>query len=178
MLDTRADIVCMAKELTEEVGLSYTKEKGFVNGVNARSLPIEGVVRGALIQIDQWKGKADIIVAPLDDKKFYLGIDFLDTVKAFLMPHTNTMCIMETGQPCVVLVKREVNESKMLSALQVSKGFKRKEPTFLATLKMEEEFEEVQAPKSVHKVLEEFKDIMPTELPKIFPPRREVVLLS
>jgi len=102
------------------------------------------------------KGNVDSTVAPLDDKKFYLGIDFLDTMKAFLMPHTNSMCIMETGQPRVIPVKREVNKSKMLSALQVSKGFKKKEPTFLATLKMEEEFEEVQASKPVHKVLEEF----------------------
>jgi len=62
----------------------------------------------------------------------------------------------------------------MLSALQVSKGFKKKEPTFLATLKMEEEFKEAQALKHVHKVLEEFKDVMPVELPKRLPPRREV----
>ena len=53
MLDTRVDTVYMAKELAEEVGLSYTKEKGFVKGINTRSLPIEGVARVALIQIGQ-----------------------------------------------------------------------------------------------------------------------------
>jgi len=53
MLDTGADTVYMAKELAEEVGLSYTKEKGFVKGINTRSLPIEGVARVALIQIGQ-----------------------------------------------------------------------------------------------------------------------------
>ena len=63
MLDIGADTVYMAKELADEVGRSYTKEKGFVKGVNARSLPIEGVTRGALIQIGQWRGKADITVA-------------------------------------------------------------------------------------------------------------------
>ena len=84
MLDTVADTVYMTKELADEVSLSYTKEKGYLKGVNARSLPIEGVAQDALIQIGQWKGKADITVAPLDDKKFYLGIDFLDTVKEVL----------------------------------------------------------------------------------------------
>jgi len=49
MLDTGADTVYMAKELAEEVGLSYTKKKGYVKGVNARSLPIKGVAWGALI---------------------------------------------------------------------------------------------------------------------------------
>ena len=53
MLDTGADTVYMAKELAEEVGQSYTKEKGFVKGINTRSLPIEGVARVALIQIGQ-----------------------------------------------------------------------------------------------------------------------------
>jgi len=51
----------------------------------------------------------------------------------------------------------------MLSALQLSKGVKKNEPTFLATLKLDEEAKEVQAPKTVHKVLEEFKDVMPAD---------------
>jgi len=81
---------------------------------------------------------------------------------------------METGEPCVVPMKSEINEGKMLSALQVSKGVKNKEPTFLAILKMEEESKEVQAPKAIQKVLEEFKDVVPAVLPKRLPPRREV----
>jgi len=103
-----------------------------------------------------------------------LGIDFLDTVKEFLVPYTNTMCIMEIGQPCVVPVKREINERKMLSALKLSKGVKKNEPTLLATLKLDEEAKEVQAPKAVHRVFEEFKDVMAAKLPKRLPPRREV----
>jgi len=50
MLDTGAYTVHMAKGLAEEVGLSYSKERGFFMGVNARSLPIEGIAWGALIQ--------------------------------------------------------------------------------------------------------------------------------
>ena len=57
---------------------------------------------------------------------------------------------------------------------QLTKGIKRKEHTFLATLKLDEEAKEVQAPKVVQKVLDEFKDVMPAELPKRLPPRREV----
>ena len=81
---------------------------------------------------------------------------------------------METEQPCNVPVKRSIDEGNTLSALQFSKGLKKKGPTFLATLKMEEEPKEVQAPKAIQKVLGEFKDVMPAELPKRLPPRREV----
>jgi len=95
MLDVGANTVCTTRELADEVSFSYTKEKGFVKGFNARSLTIEGVARGALIQISRWYGKVDITSTPLDGKKFYLGIDFLDMVKAFLVPYTNNICIIE-----------------------------------------------------------------------------------
>jgi len=77
----------MAKELANEVGLSYTKEKGFAKGVNVRSLPIEGVTQGAFIQIGQWKGKANSIIAPLDDKKFYLGNEHGEDILSTLCQH-------------------------------------------------------------------------------------------
>ena len=43
MSDVGADMVYMVKELADEVGLSYTKDKSFVKVVNARSLSFEGV---------------------------------------------------------------------------------------------------------------------------------------
>jgi len=95
-------------------------------------------------------------------------------VKAFLVPYANTMCIMEKGQPCVVPVKGEIDEGKMLSALQFTKGIKKKKPTFLAILKLDEEVKGVQPPKGVQEVLDEFKDVMPAELSKRLPPKREV----
>ena len=93
-------------------------------------------------------------------------------MKAFLVPYTNTMCIID--KPCIVPITREIDEGRMLFALQFTKGIKRKEPTFLATLKLNEEAKEVQTPKVVQKVLDEFKDVMATELLKKLPPQRKV----
>ena len=95
--DTVADTVYMAKELADEIHLPYKKERGYVKGVNAKSLPIHGVARGADIQIGPWKGKVDITVAPLDDRKFYLGMDFLDKARASIVPHASTLFIMADG---------------------------------------------------------------------------------
>ena len=58
------------------------------------------------------------------------------------------------------LMKREIDEHKM----------------FLTTLRLEEEAKEVQVPKAIQEVHEEFKDIMLVELPKRLPPRRESVV--
>jgi len=41
---------------------------------------------------------------------------------------------MEMGQPCIVPMKRKIDEGKMLFALQFYKGIKKKDPTFLASL--------------------------------------------
>jgi len=66
-----------------------------------------------------------------------LCIDFLNKVKAFLVPYTNTMCIIEKGQPCVVYVKREIDEDKILFAIQFSNEIKKKELTFFVVLKFD-----------------------------------------
>ena len=51
-MDTRVDNVYMVKELANEISLPYKKEKGYVKGVNVKSLPIEGIARGTDI-LDQ-----------------------------------------------------------------------------------------------------------------------------
>jgi len=61
----------------------------------------------------------------------------------------------------------------MLSALQFTKGIKRKESTFLATLKLDKEAKEVQPSRVIQKVLDKFEDVMPAELLKRLPSRRE-----
>ena len=71
-----------------------------------------------------------------------------------------------------------ITESKaktpMLSAMQLEKGLKKNEVTYLAALKkdlinpMGDPM-----PAEVKKALDEFKDVMPPELPKKLPPRRE-----
>ena len=53
MLETRTDTVYMAKELADEVGLSYTKEKGIVKGVNARSHPHSPPFRMAPSELEE-----------------------------------------------------------------------------------------------------------------------------
>lgn len=120
--DTGADTVYMMKKLTDEISIPYKKEKGYVKGINAKSLPIYGVAWGIDIQIGPWRGKVDITVASLDDQKFYLGMDFLDMVKAFLVPYANTLFIMDNGQAYAIPMRWEVEKERVLSALRFSKN--------------------------------------------------------
>jgi len=62
-----ADTLYIAKELTDDISLPYKKEKGYVKGVNSKSLLIHGVARGTDIQVRPWRGKVDTTVALLDN---------------------------------------------------------------------------------------------------------------
>jgi len=74
------------------------KVKGYVRGVNAKRLPIHGFACGADIRVRLWTGKVNIIAAPLDDRKFYLGMDFLERAKDFMVPYGNTLFSTTNGQ--------------------------------------------------------------------------------
>ncbi|XP_075074421.1 uncharacterized protein LOC142162021 [Nicotiana tabacum] len=63
-----------------------------------------------------------------------------------------------------------------LSIIQVVKGIKKGEPVFvetIASLEEDKNFQEI-VPPCIEKLLEENQDVMPEELPKHLPPRREV----
>ena len=70
----------------------------------------------------------------MDDFDVVLGLEFLDKVQAVLVSYTNTMCILE-GKACTVPIKQENVPSKMLSALQISKGVRRHDQPFLLPLR-------------------------------------------
>nr|XP_009779181.1 PREDICTED: uncharacterized protein LOC104228414 [Nicotiana sylvestris] len=60
-----------------------------------------------------------------------------------------------------------------ISALQLKKGVKRNEPTFLATLCIEDVARSSgPIPEPVKELLLEFEDVMPQDMPKRLPPRR------
>jgi len=67
-----------------------------------------------------------------------LGIEFLDQVKAVPIPFSKSLCILEEGHPSMVPLARESSlQARQISAMQLSKGFKKAQPTFLACLKEE-----------------------------------------
>ena len=80
------------------------------------------------MSIGEWHGQENLTVITMDDFDVVLGLEFLDKVKAVLVPYTNTMCILE-GKACTVPIKWENVSSKMLLASQISKGVRRHEPT-------------------------------------------------
>ncbi|CAL9086827.1 unnamed protein product [Musa textilis] len=75
---------------------------------------------------------------------------------------------MGGDDPCVVPVSRRgTKDPQQLSALQLKKGVRKGELTFVAAIKLEPlDGEAIKKPTEVANVLKEFTDVMPPELSK------------
>ena len=119
------------------------------------------------MKIGSWEGKNDFTVAPMDDFKIEIGMDFFRQVRAMPIPFLRSMAILEEEAPCMVpTITESKAKTPILSAMQLEKGLKKNEVTYLATIK-EDPIDPMgdPMPAEVKKVLDEFKDAMPPELP-------------
>ena len=70
----------------------------------------------------------DITVVPINDYSLVLGMEFLDTVKAFLVPYANTMSINQDGVPYIMSIQRENKPTKVISSMQLFSDVQLEEP--------------------------------------------------
>ncbi|KAI3465182.1 hypothetical protein Pfo_021845 [Paulownia fortunei] len=154
LVDTKATHNFITEEKANRLGLRWSRGEGWLKTVNAKAQPLNGVVKNMELCLGTWNGQVDFSVAPIDDFKVILSMDFLRKVTTISMPSYSSVCILEKGAPWV----------------------KRGEPTYLATLKKEVSVvaKEEDLATIIQNVLEENKDMMPDELPKKLPSRREV----
>ena len=175
LVDTSATHNFVSEDETKRLELQASKEGGWLKAVNLAAKPSHRVAREVTMHIGSREGMVDFTVAPMDDFKMILGMDFLQKVKAMPLPFLRLMAILEEEKPCVVPTITEGSpKTPMLLAMQVKKGLKREEVAYLATLKeVKDEGSGEPMPKEIEGVLDEFKDVMLPELPKRLPPRRE-----
>ena len=130
------------------------------------------------MQIGYWKGTCNLLYVPLDDFDLIIGIDFLLRAKVALIPHLGGLLVLEEKQPCFVKALRAKDGGKgqleMLSTIQLKKGLKKGQETYVAALIEIKEEQSVEVPNSMVKILKEFRDVMPAEPPKELPPRRPI----
>nr|GEU57083.1 hypothetical protein [Tanacetum cinerariifolium] len=177
LVDSGATHSFVAIDEAERLGINATKGSGTIKVVNSLAKPIHEVAKDARVKIGKWEGMIDLSVIPMDDFKVVLGLEFLDKVRAFPMPFANSLCILDGGKTCMVSTERDAkSRSKTLLAMQFKKGFNKSEPCYSAVTRLETDdgSSKVEVPKVIKRVLNEFKDMMPKELPKKLPPRREV----
>ncbi|OMO94934.1 hypothetical protein COLO4_16141 [Corchorus olitorius] len=135
----------------KKLGLKVDKGQGWIKTVNSKKTPTMGVAQGVELKLGAWSSKDNIEVIPLDDYDFVIGIDFLDRINALLVPFADCIYILDPRCKCIVPMRWETGQAtKTLSAIQLAKGMKKDDETFLAALKLNEPpMEKEQAPLEV-----------------------------
>uniref|UniRef100_A0A803LVV6 Uncharacterized protein n=1 Tax=Chenopodium quinoa TaxID=63459 RepID=A0A803LVV6_CHEQI len=141
-----------------KLGIKYTKEPGRIKTVNTSPVPILGVAHKVPICLGQWSGTINLTVVHMDDFSLVLGLEFIDTVRPFSFEADGSIMIKRDQGSWSVPVTREEVEAKTISAIQVSRGIKKGQETFLAALVDEEEPHGNEVPSEISGVLVEYKD--------------------
>uniref|UniRef100_A0A803N5J7 Uncharacterized protein n=1 Tax=Chenopodium quinoa TaxID=63459 RepID=A0A803N5J7_CHEQI len=134
LVDTGATHNFVTLKEATRLGLKFTKKKGSLKTVNTIPAPIHGVARGVPLQLSEWEGAVDFTVVDMDDFNLVLGLEFMDSVRPFTFEEDGSLTIKRGQGTWSVPVAREEAEAKMLSAIQLDRGIKRKQTTFLATM--------------------------------------------
>ncbi|KAL0283024.1 UNVERIFIED_CONTAM: Transposon Tf2-12 polyprotein [Sesamum radiatum] len=174
MIDTGATHNYLASAKVERLGLVLEKGVGRVKAIKSAAQPIAGVAKSVLIKVGPFEGKTNLSVMVMDDFKLILRLEFLRDTRTAVFPHVDSLMIMGT-KPCVIPTLVGRTREKNLSAMQFEKWCKWSEPSYLCALHFDE-IEEASGPIPgvVKRLLKEFEDVMPIELPRKLPPKRAV----
>ncbi|KAK3012642.1 hypothetical protein RJ639_008598 [Escallonia herrerae] len=134
MVDTGATHNYISSTEVERLGLTLEKGCGRVKAINSAAQPVAGIARSVLIKIGPYEGRTNFSVVIMDDFKLILGLEFLRDTKTTVMPCTNSL-VMLGNKPCVIPTISSRAGERSISALQLKRGLKRDETTYLAMLR-------------------------------------------
>ncbi|KAK3019233.1 hypothetical protein RJ639_004677 [Escallonia herrerae] len=137
MVDTGATHNYISSTEVERLGLTLEKGCGRVKAINSAAQPVAGIARSVLIKIGPYEGRTNFSVVIMDDFKLILGLEFLRDTKTTVMPCTNSL-VMLGNKPCVIPTIPSRAGERSISALQLKRGLKRDETTYLAMLRWQE----------------------------------------
>ena len=174
MIDAGATHNFVSEVEAKRLGLKLEKDVGRMKAVNSKALATTGLAKQVCVKIGTWEGTTDLIAVKMDDFDVILSMEFLAENGVIPIPSTGSLLIMGEKTAMVPSKVKQATELKLLSALQFKKGVKRQEPTFVAVPAVYEQEGGEPIPLEVEGVLKKFGDVMPDQLPKTLPPRREL----
>ena len=125
------------------------------------------------MNIGKWHGQENLTVVTMDEFDVVLGLEFLDKVKAALVPYTNTMCILR-GRRAQFRSSGRMYHPKCSWHCRYPREFDIMSRPLLLPLRWRKAQWKENVPKEIRGILEAYQDIMPAKLPSKLPPRREV----
>ncbi|KAK3008879.1 hypothetical protein RJ639_015414 [Escallonia herrerae] len=144
MVDIGATHNYISSTEVERLGLTLEKGYGWVKAINSAAQPVVGIARSISIKIGPYEGRINFSVVTMDDFKLILGLKFLRDTKTTVMPCTNSLAMLGS-KPCIIPTISPKAGEHSISDLQLKKGLKRDETTYLAMLRWDK-IEELSGP--------------------------------
>ncbi|KAH7836606.1 hypothetical protein Vadar_003409 [Vaccinium darrowii] len=176
MVDTGATHNFVSEGLAQSLGFKVIESSNRIKIVNSTSQFVHGTTSNISLKVGNWNGRVDLMVYPLDDFELILGNEFFLAAKVAVMPHLSGILIADGKQPYFVSQHskdKRIREGTggWLSVIQVQKGLKKGEATYLAALVEIKPDVQAEVSDKVAGLLKEFSDVMPDEFPKPLPLR-------
>ncbi|KAK3009602.1 hypothetical protein RJ639_013103 [Escallonia herrerae] len=133
MVDTGATHNYISSTEVERLGLTLKNGCGRVKAINSAAQPVTGIARSVLIKIGPYEGRTNFSVVIMDDFKLILRLEFLRDTKTTVMTCTNSLTMLRSKPYVISTISLRAGE-RSISALQLKKGVKRDETTYLAML--------------------------------------------
>ncbi|KAK8646204.1 hypothetical protein V6N13_119998 [Hibiscus sabdariffa] len=174
LVDTGATYTFISPKEAKRCGLTITKDVGQMKVVNLATSSICGSAKKVVVKLGPWEANIDFTVTSMDDFDVVLGLDFMTSAQAIPVPAASCLLFLRE-KPCVAtatILPR--SGKKMLSAIQFKKGVKKGEPSFVVLPVRTDGSATSVLPRGIRRVLEEYQDVMPDQLPYGLPPRRSV----
>ena len=160
------------------MGLKLEENASRIKEVNSKTQKIQGIAKNVPMQVGDWKGTCNLLCVPLDDFDLIIGVDFLLKAKVALIPHFGGLVVLKERQPCFVQALRANDGGKvqpeMLSTIQLKKGLKQGQDTYITALIKIKDGYFVEVPNSIIKILKEFRNVILVELPKELPHQQPI----
>ena len=184
MVDTWATHTFVDVKIATKLVLKLSKSPSYVKTVNAKAQAIVGMAYSVSMSTGNWVGKHNLMVMPLGDFEIILGIDFLRKYQFVPFPHLDGVMVM-SGSDAGFLkgvhpfgninkVAKKKDKEMLLSAMSIDKGLKKGDETILAALIEIKPDVKMEVPDCVAELLKQYADVMPPELLKKLPPRRDI----
>jgi len=185
LLDTGASHNFITRESAERMKLHLEELKAPIEVHFADGVPHPTTLQAKRVplQLGNWRGKVDLLVSTLGRMECILGMEFITQNNVLIEGHNRIVRIASKSGivrvkahelPCVgdptirfmvgkAFKKECVGGFGMMCVMRVLDEYEPKEAAKLVT-----------SVKCIKRVLEEFLDVMPEELPEDLPPRRRV----
>ncbi|XP_060182516.1 uncharacterized protein LOC132612214 [Lycium barbarum] len=158
--------------------LNPTPINAYVKTMNAKPKNARGVAIGVGVKLGNWKGTTNFTATTMDIFDIILGQEFFRHCHVMIDPYLQRLLVLEREGACIAptVTMPHAQVKAKLSAMQLIKGLKKGESIFMATIASLKEYKvpHETLPPCIEKFLQENKYVMPDDLPKCLPPRREV----